>query len=373
MTTDAPTPAPAVRRDSAFRAFFRRLAVGAVQISPGGDFIEVNEAYCRLTGYDRVDLLRMRVADVDHPDDREADRVRWDAFLGDPSVGYDVEKRYLRRDGEVIWVHATAAVIDDGTERPLIAKTVEDITERVRATQGLREREERLHEALAAKEEFLGLVSHELRTPLTVIVGLADVISRDQLPAEALRDIGREIRESSEHLAGLLESMLMLARADQPDQRDLEPLLLTRAVERVVERHRQVHPGRGYSLDGRFPDGLVEGHEPWIAQVVGNLLSNAEKYGPIGGEIEVTVERAGHEAVVRVLDEGPGIAPADIPLLFEPFYRAEHAREQSGGLGLGLAVCRRLIELQGGRIWAATRPEGGSEFGFALPAIDAAD
>ncbi len=364
-------PADAIRQrtsrhDPDFRAFFRSLAVGAVQISPAGDFLEVNERYCRLTGYDRDQLLRMRVADLDHPADHAADRRRWDRFLAEPSVGYDVEKRYVRRDGAVIWVHATAAVIEYDGDRPMIAKTVEDITARVQATAELRE-------ALAAKEEFLGLVSHELRTPLTVIVGLADVIARGELPPALLRETGREIRESSEHLAALLESMLMLARADQPEVHDLEPVLLSRVVERVAERHRLVHPRRRLRLEVRATDVLVEGHEPWIAQIVGNLLGNAEKYGGVDGAIGVVVEQAGDEAVVRVTDEGDGVASEDLPLLFEPFFRAAHVRDRTGGLGLGLAVCKRLVELQGGRIWARARREGGSEFAFAMPAIEAVD
>jgi PAS domain S-box-containing protein len=350
------------RPESAFRGFFRSLAVGAVQIGPDGDFLEVNDRYCSLTGYDRDELLRMRVAELDHPDDRGADRERWDRFLADPSVGYDVEKRYVRRDGEVIWVHAMAAVIEYEGDGPLIAKTVEDITARVRATEELRA-------ALAAKEEFLGLVSHELRTPLTVIVGLADVIASGAVSRQVLREIGREIRESSEHLATLLESMLVLARAGQEDAQDLEPLRLARVVERVVERHRQVHPRRRLRFESRTADGLVEGHDPWIAQILANLLGNAEKYSRASGEIGVFVERADDEVVVRVQDEGDGIAARDLPMLFEPFFRAEHARDQSGGLGLGLAVCKRLVELQGGRIWAGDRPGGGSEFAFALPAL----
>lgn len=359
--------------ESAFRGFFENLAVGAVQISPAGEFLEVNDRYCSMTGYRRDELLRMRVADLDHADDRDADRERWDEFLADPRVGYDVEKRYVRRDGRTMWVHATAAVIRYDGAQPLIAKTVEDITERVTATAVLRESEQRLREALSVKEEFLGLVSHELRTPLTIIVGLADVMARGSMPPGVLRETAREIRESSEHLATLLESMLVLARADHDEERSFEPLLLTRVVQRVVERHREVHPGRRLEVDYRAGGALVDGHEAWIGQVVGNLLGNAEKYSPRDSEISVVVDRTTDEAQFRVLDEGPGIAPEDLPLIFDPFYRAAHAREQSGGLGLGLAVCRRLIELQHGRIWARPRRGTGSEFGFALPLLEGQD
>lgn len=361
-----------VMADAAFRGFFENLAVGGVQISTDGRFLEVNQRFIELTGYARDELLAMQVGDLDHPDDREPDRERWAAFLGDAEVGYDVEKRYVRRDGSTIWVHATAGRITTGTDDVLIAKTVEDISERVMATQALLEREDHLKDALAAKEQFLGMVSHELRTPLTVILGLANVVARNGSSETQIRRTVLEIRESAEHLASLLESMLVLARVGE-ERPDLEPILVDRVVARAVERHQEVFPGRTTSVEIRAAAPLVDGHEPWIAQVVANMVGNAEKYSPSNGRIDVGVEDQDGNVVVRVLDEGRGIAEEDAPFIFEPFYRAAHAAAESGGLGLGLAVCKRLIELQGGRVWARTRPTGGAEFGFSLPALDAED
>lgn len=107
-----------------------------------------------------------------------------------------------------------------------------------------------------------------------------------------------------------------------------------------------------------------------MAQVVGNLLGNAEKYSPPGRPITVRLERTNDEVLIRVSDEGVGVAPKDLPLIFDPFFRAARARALSGGLGLGLAVCKRLMELQGGRIWATPRSGQGTEFGVALPALE---
>ena len=363
---------PEIFTPSAFRGFFENLAVGGVQISSDGRFLEVNERFVQLTGYSRADLLAMRVGDLDHPDDREPDRERWAAFLGSPEAGYDVEKRYIRRDGEVIWVHVTAARIGANSEGELIAKTVEDITQRVLAARALAEREQRLRDALAVKEEFLGMVSHELRTPLTVILGLSDVIARNGSSHEQVHRTVLEIRESAEHLASLLESMLVLARVGE-DAPGLEPVLVDRIATRAVARHQEVFPSRSISLDVRAKSALVDGHEPWIAQVVGNIVGNAEKYSPPDGTIAVTVDSDAESVIVRVLDDGPGVAEEDAPFVFDAFYRAAHAAQESGGLGLGLAVCKRLIDLQGGRIWAVTRPEGGAEFGFSLAALDAED
>ena len=364
MTQTTPRP-----DSSAFRGFFENLAVGGVQISADGQFLQVNRRFCQLTGYSREELLEMHVGDLDHPDDRAVDAERWAGFLRDPDGRYDVEKRYLRRDGGVIWVHVTAARIAIAADGEVIAKTVENITERVIAIRALEEREERLSEALDAKEEFLGLVSHELRTPLTVIVGLANVMASNGMSREQMQAVVFEIRESAEHLASLLESMLVLARANSEDDVAVEPLMLERVIDRAVARHRQIFPRRTVTLDVQAPALLVDGNEAWISQVVSNLLANAQKYSPAGGEIRIAVERAGPNVVVRVLDEGPGLDPSDLPLVFEPFYRAPRAQQQSGGLGLGLAVCKRLIELQGGEIWAAERNGRGAEFGFSLPAL----
>jgi len=356
----------------AFRGFFENLGVGGVQISADGRFLQVNQRFIELTGYPREQLLRMRVGDLDHPDDRDPDRERWDAFLNDPDAKYDVEKRYIRRDGSTIWVHVTAARIPMGDDEMTIAKTVEDVTDRVAAINALREREQRLRDALAVKEEFLGMVSHELRTPLTVILGLANVVARNGSSHDQVQRTVLEIRESAEHLASLLESMLVLARAGE-EPPDLEPIILDRVARRAIERHREVFPKRRISLTVETDTPLVDGHEPWIAQVISNMLGNAEKYTPAKGRIAVIVESDGADVCLRVLDEGRGIADEDKPHIFEAFYRAAHAVKESGGLGLGLAVCKRLIDLQGGQVWADTRKDGGAEFGFSLPALDADD
>jgi PAS domain S-box-containing protein len=356
----------------AFRGFFENLGVGGVQIATDGRFLQVNQRFIELTGYPREQLLQMRVGDLDHPDDREPDRERWDAFLHDPNAQYDVEKRYVRSDGSTMWVHVTAARIPMGDDDMTIAKTVEDITDRVVAVNALREREQRLREALAVKEEFLGMVSHELRTPLTVILGLANVVARNDSSHDQVQRTVLEIRESAEHLASLLESMLVLARVGE-EPPELEPILLDRVALRAIERHREVFPKRKVSLKVETDTPLVDGHEPWIIQVISNMLGNAEKYTPAKGRIAVIVETDDANVCLRVLDEGRGIAEEDKPHIFESFYRAAHAVKESGGLGLGLAVCKRLIDLQGGEVWADTRAQGGAEVGFSLPALEADD
>jgi signal transduction histidine kinase len=117
----------------------------------------------------------------------------------------------------------------------------------------------------------------------------------------------------------------------------------------------------------------VLGEEMYVEQVVQNLLNNAAKYSPAGSEVSVIVEPVGGEIVVRVLDEGIGLSDESPDTLFELFYRSAHAARQASGAGIGLFVCRQLIESMGGRIWARRRETAGSEFGFALPVHAEAD
>jgi two-component system, OmpR family, sensor histidine kinase KdpD len=159
----------------------------------------------------------------------------------------------------------------------------------------------------------------------------------------------------------------VLARFERaPGQLDGEPVLLARLVAGVLERHRAVDAAHPYRLDVRCPDAIAECDPAWTERVLVNLLGNAAKYSPAGTTITAVVDAAEGEVRVLVLDEGRGIASDEVERLFEPFYRSPSTSEVPG-VGLGLTVCRRIVEGMGGRAWASPRPSGGAEFGFALP------
>ncbi|HXK34484.1 MAG TPA: ATP-binding protein [Dehalococcoidia bacterium] len=226
--------------------------------------------------------------------------------------------------------------------------------------------------ANAAKDEFLSLVSHELKTPLTTIRGNAGVLLRswasldDETRGGALADIVAE----SERLHRIIENLLLLARAEQGQQVPPEPLLVKHVLRRVVDRFRQYYPHRTFEVLEYGDPRPVMFSNDFLEQVMDNLLSNAEKYSPPSEPIVIAVERDEREVRMMVLDRGIGIAAEDAERIFDPFYRSGAARGRAEGLGIGLAVCKRLVEAQGGRMWARPREGGGSEFGVALLASD---
>ena len=229
------------------------------------------------------------------------------------------------------------------------------------------EREAQLRDANIAKDEFLGLMSHELRTPITVINGGARVLKQrgESLPAADRTQITADIAHEASRLAGMLEDLLALARIELNQRPVLEPILLHRLIEQLATD--ALPPRRDLRLSIEPGTAPVAAEPAYVDHVFRNLMSNAAKYSPDDSPIEVAVASEPHTVAVRVLDQGPGVPSGDTERIFERFYRAEHTSRLASGAGMGLAVCKRLVEAMSGEIWALPREGGGLEVGFRLP------
>lgn len=250
-----------------------------------------------------------------------------------------------------------------------------DVTEQKRAEEALRASAEALQVSNAVKDEFLGLVSHELRTPVTTIFGNARLLRErgDQLGDAQRNSMIVDIAEDSDRLLAIVENLLLLTKLASGSPVDSEPQVLAHVVRKSVASFQRRHPGRAIKLTVEPQHLIVETDRTYLELLLENLLSNATKYSPVSSEIEVVVHCEGNEARVLVLDRGIGLGDIDPERLFTVFFRTEEAKRHASGIGVGLAVCRRMLEVQGGRIWAEPRDGGGSEFGFALPLADPTD
>ena len=233
----------------------------------------------------------------------------------------------------------------------------------------VQQRTSELERANQAKDEFLGLVSHELRTPITIILGNASTLQTraDHLDPESKEAALRDIRDESERLHRIVENMLVLARTDAPTEIEVEPVLVGRALRSLAERHAKRFRNREVTC--RIDDDLppVAAVSTYIELVVTNLLSNAEKYSPRTEPIEIAAYASGDDVTVAVRDRGYGVEPDEIDQLFDPFFRARRLSTSAAGVGIGLTVCKQLVELQGGRIEVLPREGGGTEVRFSLP------
>jgi signal transduction histidine kinase len=269
------------------------------------------------------------------------------------------ELEIVRDDGTTVRIAGQAVPLfdHDGDIRGSVGAFM-DVTE-ARAV------EAELRKANSVKDEFLALVSHELRTPITVICGNAEIldIRWSRIDEESRRAAVHDIRLEGERLSDLVENLLVLSRLGLL-QLDREPLMPRAIAERVVAEHRRLHPERPLYLEGDAP--LALGAPVAVEHVLANLLSNAEKYTPPDTRIDVSLRHTATEIEVAVRDRGAGLPSYHLERVFQPFYRA---RPENGaaGMGIGLTVCKRLVEAQGGRIWARRPPGGGFEVVFTLP------
>ncbi|HET7704415.1 MAG TPA: PAS domain-containing protein [Candidatus Limnocylindrales bacterium] len=302
-----------------------------------------------------------------HPDDRDGTLERFAAAQAPESDGtFDHEYRMVRPDGTVRWVSTHGQTYfshprPDPRRRALRSiGVVVDITERKQADD--------------LRDVFVGMLSHELRTPVTSIYGGSQVLRRGHVDEATRSEIIDDIITESERLERLVENLLVLARAERhASLGGRDPVLLRPLLTRVIEEKRRRFPTAVIEVD--IEPGLppVTSDDASVELVLRNLVSNAIKYGPVGGTVTVTCRRDGDLVALSVADEGPGIPVEDPARIFELFYRTDEARLRAQGAGIGLFVVRVLVEGSGGRVSAVNRPGGGSEFSFSLPVFVESD
>jgi PAS domain S-box-containing protein len=343
------------------------------------DYVEV------MLGYGKDDWLATPNfwLTIVHEDDR--DRAAQEAtaiFKG--GKGGTSQFRWLARDGRVVWVEARSVVIEDGDGRPLGMRGVTtDITElkqieeaRTRLLsleQGARLKAE---EANRTKDEFLATLSHELRTPLTAMLGWTRILRTSKLD-EKMSEHALEIIERNATLqAQLIEDLLDVSRIIGGKLRlDIGPVELAPVVQSALDSVRPAADAKSIELFMRQaePASLVSGDPARLQQVFWNLLINAVKFTPQGGRVDVLLARANGHVEVRVRDTGQGINTEFLPHVFDRFRQADASiTRMHGGLGLGLAIVRHLVEAHGGGVRAESEGAGrGATFIVTLPCLAA--
>jgi len=233
---------------------------------------------------------------------------------------------------------------------------------------------DRLEGAFERQARFTADASHELRTPLTVLRTHAELALTRPRPAEEYRQTIETCLRASTRMTAIIEGLLTLARADA-DKLDLrqEPVDLRLVVEESVALLRPLADSKDVSLTTHCEPAEVAGDSLRLAQVVTNLLSNAVRYNKPGGAVQVGLTVSSGAAELSVTDTGCGIPDEDQPHIFERFYRVDKARSRaSGGNGLGLAICKSIVEAHGGTIGFTTELNKGSTFWARLPAVNSA-
>ena len=353
---------------------FRSLVMATSQIvwssDPSGAIVEDSPTWRAYTGQSYEEWKGWGGLAAIHPDDREATLQAWQVSIAARRV-FRAEYRLRRRDGEWRWMMARAVPVLDGEDR--VVEWMGACTE----MHEVKLAQDALREADRRKDEFLATLSHELRNPLAPIRNAVEYLkARGSLDTEAQwsRDV---IERQVENMARLLDDLLDVSRITRNRlelRRQHTPI--GPIVQRSLETSRPLIEAAHHHLTVTVPPEplWIEADPLRMAQVISNLLNNAARYTEPGGHIVLDVRREGSDVVIRVKDDGIGIAPAQLAHVFEMFAQAAPALHRSqGGLGIGLSLVRGIVDGHGGRVEARSDGLGrGSEFIVRLPAVVAA-
>ena len=342
-------------------ALLDSAADGILIISPGHVITRSNPAFARMldeplpdiNGKSHEAVIRLTC----HEDMLTLEQAEAGGWPLTPNATLYVEGDLQRKSGIALPVGITYAplISPEGNLLSIIA-TVRDIT--------------RFREAEELKSTFISVISHELKTPVALIKGYVGTLRREDAnwDREVIKDSLAVIEEEADRLTGLIENLLDASRLQAGGLSiSLSDVDLPALAKRIAERFQiqsSIH-----KINVEFPEGfpVVTADETRLEQVLSNLISNAIKYSPQGGEIQITGQVRSAQVIVCVSDQGPGIAPEDIPHIFDRFYRSSNVKRTTKGAGLGLYLARAVIEAHGGRIWIDPRPGKGARICFSIP------
>lgn len=360
-----------------FRNVFESAAIGIGRVSLGeGCWMEVNGALCQMLGCSREELCGKSWRPMMHPEDADLDRAAFAQLARGELESYTIEKRFLHKAGRGLWMRLALSLVRDGKGLPSYAiAVIEDITERRRIADTLREAKEQAEAGNKAKDEFLATLSHELRTPLTPVLMLAAQRAASPELARDVREDFATIRANVQLEARLIDDMLDFSSVMHGKLRlHFEPCDVRSLMEKAVEIVRGDICAKGLELvlEHTAREGYASADAVRLQQVFWNLLKNAVKYTPRGGRVMVRISNpARHRLAVTVSDTGIGIAREALGTIFRPFDQGQRRRGQDfGGLGLGLAIAHAIVTLHHGTLTASSAGPGmGASFTVELDAV----
>jgi PAS domain S-box-containing protein len=342
-------------------ALLDSAADGIIILTPDHNVERCNPAFARMLGMPIERILEQSHHDVIRWEQRKDGLTLEQAEAGGwpltPNATLYIEGDIKREESLPLPVGITYAPLlnQEGNLVNIIA-TVRDITH--------------FREADELKSTFISVISHELKTPVALIKGYVGTLRREDATWDPviIKDSLEVIEEEADRLTELIDNLLDASRLQAGALAiNLSDVTLVDMVERIAQRFRTqttIH-----IIDVDFPKSfpVILADEDRMAQVISNLISNSIKYSPHGGEIKITAQVLPRQVVICVHDQGPGIAPEDIPHVFDRFYRASNASRTTKGAGLGLYLARAVVEAHGGRIWVDPKPGDGARLCFSLP------
>lgn len=345
-------------------------------LGPDGHLLCWNPGAERLFGYQSNEIIGQHFSRFFSPEDVLTGQPEHELKTALENGRANSVRWQVRKDGTPFWCQATVTPLrNEHKQVGSFARVMHDLTD-TQAQDAQKKRADDLAEANRSKEEFMALLSHELRSPLSPILNALNILRQMKTNDPIIEQAGNIINRQVVQMVRLVDDLLDISRITKGKLRLTREMVELRVVaNRAAETARPLMDARKHDFSVSLPIGpvWVEADPARLEQVVVNLLNNAAKYTDVGGLIRMSVYQEGTEAVIRVRDNGVGIAPEMLPRIFDLFTQVNDTLSRSrGGLGIGLALVRTLVEMQEGRVQAQSGGPGqGSEFTVKLPAVAA--
>jgi PAS domain S-box-containing protein len=343
-----------VRSQAQFQSLYDSNIIGVLYCDLDGNIFEANDAFLKMIGYNRDDLVegRIRWDELTAPEYTDTDNNAISELLK-KGVSSPWEKEFICQDGSQTPVIMGMTLLN--REKKECVAFVLDITERKKLEQ--------------RKDEFIGIASHELKTPLTSIKGYTQILERiiSEMGHEKAQLYLNKTTTYINRLNSLIADLLDVSKIQAGKlQMDFSTFHFEDLVQESIETVQHTSSRHNITKKGKI-DLKVSGDRQRLEQVFTNLLSNAIKYSPHADQVDIEIQKADGMIIVGVKDYGVGIAPEEQGKLFSRFYRVESTSKKFSGLGIGLYISYEIVTRHGGRMWVKSKEGEGSTFYFSLP------
>ena len=351
--------------EESYRSLFENNITGVYRSSIEGEILDCNAAFARLLGYDREQILGNGARTLYSS---PADRADFIAKLRVHGTLSAHETRLVRNDHTEVWVLESARLMNDG----LLLGTIADITHRKEAQVQMERYTDELEKLNTSKDKFFSIISHDLRSPLSTLLGYTDLLMNDVdgYDLEMIKTMAGSMNGLTKRIHSLLENLLEWSRL-QAGRMEYQPIKvdLHDVVQDAVELFQESALRKRLSIQNRLNgDAVVLADQRMLRSVVQNLISNALKFSRPGESIDIVAENIGSEIQLSVIDRGIGMSELQLSKLFRiDVHSTTTGTADEQGSGLGLILCKELVELNKGRIWAHSASENGSTFTFTIP------
>lgn len=369
--------------EARFRAMFDGAPVGMALVDKDGRPLECNASLQKMLGYEDDELRKMVFTEFTHPEDSAEDMRQFEELATGRRDRYEMDKRYIRKDGGVVWAHLNVSLVQGsgGAARHVIAM-VEDITERKAAAAALRESEEQLRQAqrMEAVGRLAGGVAHDFNNLLTAMLGYTDFVLEELDENSPLRADLLDVKKNGQRAAALTRQLLAFSRRQvlQPEVLDLNRVVagVSKMLRRLIGEHIELVTVADSGL------GNVKADPGQLEQVIVNLVVNGRDAMPAGGKLTIETQnvnldethspmgkfvRPGPYVLLKVSDTGCGMNEETKSRVFEPFFTT---KEKGKGTGLGLSTVFGIVKQSGGYIWVHSELDVGTSFEVYLPRVD---